>query len=321
MSAHRRIVRTNSSESELVIPVDKSSNTLWIFCKYTWIFFWRCISIGWYWFERFFLVTFLIFLTVWLAWWLSQVPSFNRDWEPSDAILPTIAWSGDIVNIDNIRDFEWKTSTEFTPRYQKWSYNLNEIEWVNYIITPFSDRDGPAHTMLSFTFSWGKHIVISGEIRKERGESFDAVRGILNQYELAYVVASEDDIIKLRTNYRKNEVIIYPIKTEKEKIQLLFRSMLIRADKLTKEPEFYNTLWNNCTTSILTHANALRKNKLSGGQYIVLPSHSDEVIYEAGLIDTKFSLPEARKYYRIDELARSLTNEMNFSTLIRKVIK
>ncbi len=95
------------------------------------------------------------------------------------------------------------------------------------------------------------------------------------------MVATEDDIIKLRTNYRKNQVIMYPIKTEKEKIQALFRSMLIRADKLSREPEFYNTLWNNCTTSILTHANALRKDRLNGGQYILLPSHSDEVIYNA----------------------------------------
>lgn len=114
---------------------------------------------------------------------------------------------------------------------------------------------------------------------------------------------------------------MYPIKTEKEKIQALFRSMLIRADKLSREPEFYNTLWNNCTTSILSHANALRKDKLSGGQYVVLPSHSDEVIYSAGLIDTQLSLAAARAYYRIDELARSATDEINFSDIIRKPIK
>ena len=57
---------------------------------------------------------------------------------------------------------------------------------------------------------------------------------------------------------------MYPIKTDKEKIQLLFKSMLIRADKLSREPEFYNTVWNNCTTSILSHVNALRKEKING---------------------------------------------------------
>lgn len=116
--------------------------------------------------------------------------------------------------------------------------------------------------MLSFSFSGGKNIVISAELRKERGESFDALKGILNQFEIQYVIASENDIVKLRTNYRKNEVYMYPINTPNEKVQALFRSMVIHADKLNREPEFYNTLWNNCTTSVLMHANALRKEKL-----------------------------------------------------------
>lgn len=320
MSSHRRVVRSSSSESDVSVPI-VSRNPFWKFILCINRIILRIIRIIWYWFERLFLLCFLVVLTVWLAWWLSQSPSLYRDWEPSDTMLPITSWSGDIVTIDNIRDFDWKSSTEFTSRYQKSSYNLNEIESVNYIITPFSDRDGPAHTMLSFSFSWGRHLAISWEIRKERWESFDAARWMLNQYELAYVVATEDDIIKLRTNYRKNEVIMYPIKTEKENIRILFKSMLIRADKLSREPEFYNTLWNNCTTSILAHANALRKDKLSGWQYTILPSHSDDIIYNAGLIDTKLSLPEARSYYRIDELARSFTGQMNFSELIRKPIK
>jgi Domain of unknown function (DUF4105) len=135
------------------------------------------------------------------------------------------------------------------------------------------------------------------------------------------VIATEEDVIKLRTNYRKNQVYMYPIKTEKAKIQALFRSMLIRADKLTREPEFYNTLWNNCTTSILTHANALRTEKLPWNSYTILPSHSDELVYAAGLIDTELSLPDARAYYMISDLARNTGTGAVFSEAIRKKIK
>jgi hypothetical protein len=195
---------------------------------------------------------------------------------------------------------------------------LNQLEGVYYIITPFSDHDGPAHTMLSFSFSGGRNIVISGEVRKERGESFDAFKGIMNQYELMYVIADENDVIKLRTNYRKNSVYMYPIKTEKEKMQTLFRSMLLRSEKLRLEPEFYNTLWNNCTTSILVHANALREEKLPWNRYTVLPAHSDELVYAAGLIDTKLPLSEARAYYRIDELVQNSGTGVSFSQIIRK---
>jgi hypothetical protein len=280
-----------------------------------------CIRIIWYWFERLFLLIFLLGLTIGLAWWISQTPSLYRDWDTTDAILPTTSWSGDTVTIKNIRNHSWKTDKEFDPGYYDDTFDLADIEWVHYVITPFSDKDGPAHTMLTFSFSGWRHLAISGEIRKERWEWFDAVWGILNQYELIYVIASEDDIIKLRTNYRKNKVYMYPINTPKEKIQALFRTMLIRADKLAREPEFYNTLWNNCTTSILAHANALRQEKLKWGKYTLLPSHSDEIVYSAWLIDTQLSLPDARSYYRIDELAQSSVWAVGFSSLIRKPVR
>lgn len=292
-----------------------------IFLKKFSLVAWRCILIVWYILERIILVVLMLGLTVGLAWWLSQKPSLYRDWEPQDAVLPTFSWSGDTVAIKNIRDHTWTSTTEFIPGYYDADFSLDDIEKVYYIITPFSDKDGPAHTMLSFSFSGGRDIVISAELRKERGEGFDALKGILNQFEIQYVVASETDVVKIRTNYRENQVYMYPIAVPKEKIQQLFRSMAIRADKLNREPEFYNTLWNNCTTSILVHANSLRQEKLDGGIFTLLPSHSDEIVYDAGLIDTTLSLTDARAYYRIDEVARSVSGEGDFSATIRKEIR
>ncbi len=292
--------------------------TIWKVLSIPFSLLYWLIRLGWYIFVRIFFLTFLLFLTVWLAWWLSQKPSLYRDWEEMDAILPKISWSGNIVTVENIRDFTWKTDVEFTPRYYTQTYNLNDIEKMYYIITPFSQYNWPAHTMLSFSFSWGKNVVISAELRKERGESFDVIRWALNQYELAYVIASEEDVIKLRTNYRKNETYMYPINTPKEKIQWIFRSMLIRANKISREPEFYNTFWNNCTTSVLFHANAFRNDKLIGWFYTLLPSHSDEILFNEWLIDTTLSPQNAREYYRIDEIARTYTGSKSFSEIIRK---
>jgi hypothetical protein len=321
MSSHRRVVRTNSSESELPIPVIQMGNPIWKFFIRIFRFIWCTIRIVWYWFERFFLIVFLIGLTVGLAWWLSQKPSLYRDWSIDQSLLPTISFSGDLVTVENARDFVYTTPTAYIPQYYNRTYDINDIEAVNYIIEPFSNFDGPAHTMLSFTFSWGIHLVVSAEIRKEKWESFDAVLGVLNQYEIVYILGSENDLIKLRTNYRKDEVYMYPIQTPKEKIQKLFLSMMHRADKLSREPEFYNTLWNTCTTNILSHVNRLREEKIAWNKYVLLPSHSDEIVYQAGLINTKFSLDEARKYYRIDELARNANGNDPFSESIRKSIQ
>lgn len=114
---------------------------------------------------------------------------------------------------------------------------------------------------------------------------------------------------------------MYPIKAEKEDIRELFRSMIIRANKLQKEPEFYNTLWNNCTTNILAHVNSLRKQKIGWTNDLILPANSDEIAYKLGLINTNLSLADAREYYRIDESARKTDEKADFSLSIRKPIK
>jgi hypothetical protein len=259
----------------------------------------------------------LITLTVGLAWWLSQKPSLYRDWAVDQAILPTISFSGNLVEVKNVRNFQYKTTTDFTSGYYNRTYNLDEIESVYYIIEPFSKMDGPAHTMLSFGFSGGVFVTVSAEVRKEKGESFDAVPGLLNQFEIVYIVGDENDLVKLRANYRKDAVHMYPIKTPKEKMQGLFSSTMHRADQLTKEPEFYNTLWNTCATSILRHVNAMRTEKVSWNQKILLPSHSDDIAYELGLIDTKLPLPEAREYYKINALSEKYADDVNYSERIR----
>ncbi len=323
MSSHRRVVRTNSGDSVIPsqvtppLPTSASPGFFMKLCSFSW----TVIRIIWYWFERLFFVVFTLVVATWLAWWLSQTPSLYRDWSVDQSVLASVTFSGNLVTVSNARDFQYRSTTDYTPGYYTRTYDTSEIEWVHYIIEPFSTFDGPAHTMVSFTFSWGIHLVVSAEIRREKGESFDAIRWLMNQYEIVYILGSENDLIKLRTNYRKDEVIMYPIDTPKEKIQGLFLSMMHRADKLTREGEFYNTLWNTCTTNILMHVNRLREVPIRWNANILLPSHSDEMVYAAGLIDTARSLQDARAYYRVDELARSATGLIDYSKLIRKPIK
>lgn len=261
---------------------------------------------------------FIASLFVFALWWLSQKPSLYRDWEPQDAKLPIFSWSGNVVSIENIRNHHWISDKDFTPNYLSGSYNTDDITSVDYIITPFSSFRGPAHTMLSFGFKDGRRLVISAEIRKERGENFSALKGLLNQYEIQYVVATEEDVLKLRTNHRKNSVILYPIKASTEDIAGVFRSMLIRSEKLSKEPEFYNTIFNNCTTSILDHVNAFRNKKIGWSLYTILPAESDEIVYKAWLINTNLSLEEARKFFNISAKAQATQDTENFSTKIRQ---
>jgi hypothetical protein len=254
-----------------------------------------------------------------------QKPSLDRNWNLDQKILSEIDFSGNIINIQNIRNINYNSIDEYDVNYYDKKYNLDEIESVYYIIETFSHYNWPAHTMLSFGFKNWDYLVISAEIRKEVGESFSPFLWILNQYEMVYVLWDENDLIKLRTNYRKDDVFLYPIKISNDNIKKLFISALKRADKLVKEPEFYNTFTNTCITSILKHVNELRTNSwkewVNWSKQIFLPANSDKTAFDLWFIDTKLPLEEAREYYQINELAEKFWNDKNFSKLIRKEIK
>jgi hypothetical protein len=269
-----------------------------------------------------FLIIVFIFFVIKLIILLSRKPSLNRKWSKDQEILPEINFISDKIEIKNMRNFSYTSINDYAINYYSQTFDLNNIKNLYFIIEPFSKYDGPAHTMFSFWFRDGSNIVFSAEIRKKiREPELTPFKWITRKYEIVYMIWNENDFIKLRANYRKDQVIMYPIKTPQEKIKKLFISMLNRADQLSKKPEFYNTITQNCTTTLLDHVNELREEKIPWSKEALFPSHSDKIIYDLGLIDTKLSLTEARKYYQINELSEEFWGDKNYSEKIRKLIK
>jgi hypothetical protein len=254
----------------------------------------------------------------WVVFSLFTPAKKDRDWNLDQAVLPKISINGNAVRIENIRNFEYRSTTDYTPRYYDKNFFLDQIKSVDYMVEPFSGNSGAAHTLLSFGFKDGSYVAISVEIRKEKGESFSPVKGLLRQYELMYVIADERDVIKLRTNYRKDQVFLYPIKATPEQARELFLDMLERAQKLQAKPEMYNTLTNTCTTNIVAHVNKLSPDRVSWNKNILLPATSDKYAYDLGLIDTDLSFEEARKKFNINERAEKYADSPDFSKLIRR---
>lgn len=163
----------------------------------------------------------------------------------------------------------------------------------------------------------GEYVAISVEIRKEKGESFSPIKGLFRQYEIVYVVADESDVIKLRTNYRKDDVFLYPVQTSKENMQKLFVSILERANKLAVEPEFYNTLTNTCTTNLVSHVNEIVPGRVPFSYKILMPAYSDELAQNIGLVDSSIPIEELRAKYHINNNAMTYADDPLFSQKIR----
>src|SRR3989344_30842 len=246
-------------------------------------------------------------------------PSNDRDWNTDQAVLPEISINEDLVTIKNIRNFTYRTTSEYIPDYYDKTFDLDQIKSVDFMVEPFSTNPVAAHTLLSFGFDDESYVAVSVEIRKEKGETFSAMKGLLRQYELMYVIADERDVIKLRSNYRRDEVFLYPIKTSKENIRALFMGMLARAKELQEKPEFYNTITSTCTTNIVTHVNKLVPDRIPFDFRILTPGYSDKYAYELGLIDTDLSFEGARAKFKINEKAEKHADSLEFSKMIRAV--
>jgi hypothetical protein len=161
-------------------------------------------------------------------------------------------------------------------------------------------------------------VAISVEIRKERGEAYSPVKGLLRQYELMYVVADERDVLALRTNFRRDPVYLYPVRTTPEKMRRVFVEMLERANQLAAQPEFYNSLTNNCTTNIVGHVNTIAPRSIPFSYKVVLPAYSDQLAYDLGLIPTELPFETVRAAHRIDALAQSQPVGPDYSRIVRR---
>lgn len=244
-------------------------------------------------------------------------PSNDRVWTPDQARLATASFVGDSVHIENVRNAVYRSVSDFDVRWERRSYDLRELETVWFIVEPFSKVRGPAHTFLSFGFGDSTFVSISVELRKEVGESFHPLPGLLRQYELQYVVGDERDLIGLRANHRHDSVFVYPVRTTPEKKRELFVAMLERANRLAERPEFYNTLWSSCTTNIVSHINDISPERVPFSFKVLLPAYSDELAYDLGLLDTELPRDAFRQPHLINARAAAFADRADFSLGIR----
>ena len=252
------------------------------------------------------------------AGWYSIRPRGDREWIPEQAVMPGAVFDGDMVRVEGVRNFTYSSRTEFAPAYDTRTYDLRTLNSVWYVLTPFSMKwRGPAHSFVSFGFSDGRYLSISVEARRQPGEVYDAVKGLFKRFELIYVIGDERDLIGQRAAYGEDRVYLYPIRTSPEKMRQMLVGMLERTNQLRERPEFYNTLFNNCTSNVVAHVNQVTPRAVQSGIKVMLPGYTDEVAMRLGLIDTNLDLEEARKRYLINERARQSIRDPAFSSRIR----
>jgi hypothetical protein len=253
--------------------------------------------------------------TLLLYWWTSIAPRADRDWLPDVAAPPVAAIDGNVVTISNVRNFIYRSETDFTPRWEHRAYHLDQLRGLDLFMS-YWGSPAIAHTIMSWEFEDGEHLAISIETRKERGESYSAVRGFFRQYELYYVVADERDLIGLRATHRGERVYLYRLAVPPERARALLLAYLGRVNHLAREPAWYNAFNQNCTTTIRMHVEEIGIHNPWSWR-LLANGYGDELLYARGTLNRELPFAELKARSDVGERGRAADGASDFSARLR----
>jgi len=251
-----------------------------------------------------------------VSWWLTLKPSNDRAWQPDVAQTAWAEINGDEITVHNVRNCDYRTATDFTPHWETRTVRLSQITGIDLAIN-YWGSPWIAHPIVSFQFSDGLPLCFSIETRKTIGQQYSTLAGLYRQYTLIYVVADERDVIRLRTNYRREDIYLYHTLASPEQARQRFREYISALNALHENPRWYNAVTHNCTTSI--RAQRAAKLRTPWDWRILLNGKADELLYQDHAIATG-GLPFAELKQRslIDERARAADQDPDFSRIIRE---
>ncbi|MEI8342623.1 MAG: DUF4105 domain-containing protein [Verrucomicrobiota bacterium] len=248
-----------------------------------------------------------------LTSWLLIHPSNDLIWQGDVDRTARAEFNGDRVTIYNVRNFDYRTETDYTPHWETRTYDLSQLTGVDLFVNYWGSKF-MAHPIMSFNFSGGDRLCMSIETRRQVGESYSAIGGIYRQYELIYIAGDERDLVRVRTNYRKGEQIyLYHLRISPEHARLALLDYLKRINELNEHPEFYNAVTSNCTTNIRTQS----AHNSPWDWRILLNGFADKMMYDRGDFAGDLPFDELKRRAYINPAAQAADAAPDFSQLIR----
>jgi hypothetical protein len=262
------------------------------------------------------LAIFSVWFAIVLSWWLTLKPSNDGDWQADVAEKAWAEVKGDEVTIHNVRNFDYRTDTDFTPHWETRTLRLSQLTgidlFINYWGSPWM-----AHPIVSFQFADTLPLCFSIETRKKTGQIYSAIGGLYRQYDLICIASDERDVVRVRTNYRKGEdAYLYRTAAGLPQVRERFLEYIGSINGLRDKPRWYNAITTNCTTGIRSQHPASQR--MPWDWRILVNGKGDELLYERRAILTG-GLPFAELKQRalIDSAARAANDAPDFSARIR----
>jgi hypothetical protein len=205
-----------------------------------------------------------------------------------------------LVRLTSIRDWTYGVDTILARSYFDATFDPADIVDMWMYEQVLDERGLIAHTFLVFEFdpaySERRNLGISVETRREVGETYSLVGGVLRAFEMTHIWATEQDLVTRRVQFLDYPLRRYRLDMPAGSPARIFVKLARETQDLATEPRWYNTVTNNCTSSLIRYANESRPKSIPLHYSWVLTGKVDEHLAELGYLDEGSSLLVDRAY-------------------------
>ena len=190
------------------------------------------------------------------------------------------------IAIFGLRCFEYRSVEDFDKCYSFIVLDPALLESMDIAFSDWGIIWGAAkHMLLKFNFKDGKELAVSFEPRVKhgmRGGMF--FPGIYKQYGQMMLLSVPEDIFDLRSIYRGEKLYCYRTTAQGKVLEAMFRKVIAKARQLETRPEFYHSVFSNCTTGVLDVLKCDPRLKNPDWRAI-LNGYFEEYLFEQGFLD------------------------------------
>ena len=233
----------------------------------------------------------------------TRQPRHDRDWYPHLSRLPHVTLEDGVFSIAPYSNW---TYAEDAPQAQVWTavppHRVSDVRRVWFVKEPHPGLPVMAHTFVLFEFGEGDLIGLTIEARKETDETYSALAGAFNKFELLYDWASPRDLMTRRAVMMDRELYMYPLQLSQGEAEAYLTALLEKTMSIERRPRFYNTLTSNCTNELAKAAD------MPWDPAFIFTGWSDAALYRLKRIAGEGGFADVQDRARIDDRVREIAD-------------